>query len=78
MHKKSGVVVALKIVPVEDDLDDIIKEINVLKGCDSPAIVRYYGSFFKNDHLWVSRSSIYPFAFRVCVKLIYTYECVCV
>eukprot|EP00158_Paraphelidium_tribonemae_P005404 Partr_v1_DN27319_c2_g1_i3_m46011 putative serine threonine kinase len=53
MHIESSVVVALKIVPIENDLDDIIKEINVMNGCNNDAIVRYYGSFFKNDHLWM-------------------------
>ncbi|KAI3658557.1 hypothetical protein MP638_002801, partial [Amoeboaphelidium occidentale] len=53
IHKKSGTVVALKIVPIENDLEDIIKEINVMNGCDSPYIVRYYGSYFKNDNLWM-------------------------
>ena len=54
VHRQSSVVVALKEVPVANDLEDIIKEINVMNGCDSPSIVRYYGSYFKNDHLWVS------------------------
>ena len=53
MHKESGIVVALKIVPVDDDLDDIVKEINVMNGCDCDAIVRYFGSYFKNEHLWM-------------------------
>ena len=53
MHKKSSTVLALKIVPVDNDLDDILKEINVMTGCYSPAIVQFYGNYIKNDHLWV-------------------------
>lgn len=29
-----------------------MSEINILKECKSDYIVRYYGSYFKNNHLW--------------------------
>lgn len=53
MHKASSTLVALKIVPVDNDLDDILKEISVMTGLQCSAIVQFYGNFIKNDHLWV-------------------------
>ena len=45
---------AIKIVPVESDLDDLMKEISILKSCKSEYIVRYYGSYYTDTDLWVS------------------------
>ncbi|XP_032836039.1 serine/threonine-protein kinase 3-like [Petromyzon marinus] len=53
MHKESGQVVAIKQVPVESDLQEIIKEISIMQQCDSPHVVKYYGSYFKNTDLWI-------------------------
>lgn len=44
---------AIKQVPVDTDLQEIIKEISIMQQCDSPYIVKYYGSYFKNTDLWV-------------------------
>jgi len=52
-HKQTGQVLAIKQVPVDTDLQDIIKEISIMQQCDSPYIVKYYGSYFKNTDLWV-------------------------
>ena len=41
-------------VPVDTDLQEIIKEISIMQQCDSPFIVKYYGSYFKNTDLWVN------------------------
>lgn len=46
-------VVAIKLVPVESDLHEIIKEISIMQQCDSPYVVRYYGSYFKQCDLWI-------------------------
>lgn len=46
---------AIKQVPVDTDLQEIIKEISIMQQCDSPYVVKYYGSYFKNTDLWVSR-----------------------
>lgn len=43
----------LILVPVESDLQEIVKEISIMKQCDSPYIVRYFGSYFKDADLWV-------------------------
>ncbi|EDO42845.1 predicted protein [Nematostella vectensis] len=53
MHKESGQVVAIKQVPVDTDLQEIIKEISMMQQCDSPYVVKYYGSYFKNTDLWI-------------------------
>jgi hypothetical protein len=46
-------VLAIKQVPVDTDLQEIIKEISIMQQCDSPYVVKYYGSYFKNTDLWV-------------------------
>lgn len=55
LHKESGQVLAIKQVPVDTDLQEIIKEISIMQQCDSPYVVKYYGSYFKNTDLWVSQ-----------------------
>lgn len=40
-------------VPVDTDLQEIIKEITIMQQCDSQHVVKYYGSYFKNSDLWV-------------------------
>ncbi|KAJ3602792.1 hypothetical protein NHX12_030540 [Muraenolepis orangiensis] len=52
--KETGEIVAIKQVPVESDLQEIIKEISIMQQCcKSPHVVRYYGSYFKNTDLWI-------------------------
>lgn len=58
LHKESGQVLAIKQVPVDTDLQEIIKEISIMQQCDSPYVVKYYGSYFKNTDLWVSRCTL--------------------
>jgi len=53
IYKEAGQVVAIKQVPVESDLQEIIKEIAIMQQCDSPFVVKYYGSYFKNTDLWI-------------------------
>ncbi|KHJ43312.1 kinase domain protein [Trichuris suis] len=53
VHKKSGQCLAIKQVPVDTDLQEIIKEISIMQQCDSPFVVKYYGSYFKNSDLWI-------------------------
>lgn len=53
MHKESGQLLAIKQVPVDSDLQDIIKEISIMQQCDSQYVVKYYGSYFKNTDLWI-------------------------
>lgn len=53
IHKDSGHILAIKQVPVDTDLQEIIKEISIMQQCDSPYVVKYYGSYFKNSDLWI-------------------------
>jgi len=53
MHKPTGSIVAVKRVPIDNDLEDIMKEIDFMKSCRSPYIVRYFGSYFKENELWI-------------------------
>jgi len=53
IHRQTGGIVAIKKVGIDNDLDDITKEIEFMKGCRSPYIVRYFGSYFKSDELWI-------------------------
>ena len=52
-HKKANRTVAIKIIPAESDLNDLMKEITILKECKSDFIIRYYGSYYKDGDLWV-------------------------
>ncbi|XP_015787635.1 serine/threonine-protein kinase 3-like [Tetranychus urticae] len=57
LHKESGQILAIKQVPVESDFGEIIKEISIMQQCDSPYVVKYYGSYFKSktlgSDLWI-------------------------
>jgi serine/threonine protein kinase len=53
IHRQTGGIVAIKKVGIDNDLDDITKEIDFMKGCRSPYIVRYFGSYFKENELWI-------------------------
>jgi len=52
-HTKTGTVTAIKRVPVDNDLDEILNEIKIMKQCRSPYIISYYGSYFKDNELWI-------------------------
>ncbi|CAF1045032.1 unnamed protein product [Adineta ricciae] len=52
-HRETGHLLAIKQVPVESDLQEIVKEISIMKQCDSPYIVKYFGSYFKESDLWI-------------------------
>jgi len=46
--------VAVKIVPVEKELDDLMNEIKILKKCKSPYITEYQHSYLsKEDDIWI-------------------------
>jgi len=55
VHNRTGTVVAIKIVPIENDLQDIVREVNVMNGLASEYIVNLYGSYLKDANLWVRR-----------------------
>ena len=65
--KGSDTIVAVKILSLEEDqdLEGIRKEINILFECDNPNIVKYFGSYFKDERLWVTNH----FLLSLCIML---------
>ncbi|KAF2725679.1 Pkinase-domain-containing protein [Polychaeton citri CBS 116435] len=56
VDKRTGQSVAIKIIDVEnadDEVDDIIQEISILSGLNSPYVTRYHGSYLKGSDLWI-------------------------
>ena len=53
MHHASNRIVAVKIVPLEDDTGEVAREIEHLKECECPNIVQYYGNFLHEERLWI-------------------------
>jgi len=53
-NKKESRIVALKIMPVTDEEKESTQtEIKILQECKSPYIIGYYGSYLKDDFLWL-------------------------
>jgi len=53
LNRTDGKIYAVKVVPTENDLSEVEKEIKILKQCKSPYIVDYHGSFKKDKKLWI-------------------------
>lgn len=54
IRKSDGKVVAIKQVPIDEDIEELRKEIDIMKQCTSPFIISYEGTFFKGfDEIWV-------------------------
>ena len=56
VDKRTGQSVAIKIIDVEnadDEVDDIIQEIAILSGLQSPYVTKYHGSYLKGSDLWI-------------------------
>lgn len=53
LHRTTGQIVAIKRVPVDDDLDELIGEIDFMKTLRSPHIIQYYKSYWKSGELWI-------------------------
>ena len=53
IHKDSQQILAIKQITVDNDLQDIMREISIMQQCDSPYVVKYYGSYFKTTELWI-------------------------
>ncbi|AIN96905.1 protein kinase, putative [Leishmania panamensis] len=56
-NRVTGDIVAIKQVPLSDtdkeDLDIIVKEVEILQECDHPNIVRFYGTYQSMGVLWI-------------------------
>ncbi|EFA81608.1 protein serine/threonine kinase [Heterostelium album PN500] len=53
INKATGIPVAIKRVSIDNDLEDMKKEINFMKQCKSQHIVTYHGSFKKDNEIWI-------------------------
>ena len=53
-NNNTGQILAAKICKIEsNNTDSFYKEINMLKQCDSPYILKYYSSYIKNNTIWI-------------------------
>ena len=61
LHKASGIICAIKIVYIEDDLSDLEKEIQVMQESTNENIVKVFGSFCvqESKELWVNLKFIF-------------------
>lgn len=56
VDNRTGQAVAIKVIDVEnaeDEVDDIISEISILSGLNSPYVTKYHGSYLKGSDLWI-------------------------
>jgi len=54
IRNSDGLVVAIKQVPIDEDIEDLRQEIEVMKECSSDFITSYYGTYFKGvEEIWV-------------------------
>jgi serine/threonine-protein kinase 24/25/MST4 len=55
VHNKTQAMVALKVVDMEDeDLNELIREVEIMKGLEARYIVQYFGSYIRDDRLWIA------------------------
>ena len=43
---------------LEEESSNLIKEVNIMKELKSDYIVAYYGSFLKDERLWVKKKNL--------------------
>lgn len=53
IHKKTSNTVAIKIIPIDHDIKDTMKEINIIQGFASEYVVQFYGAYTKDRELWI-------------------------
>jgi hypothetical protein len=69
IDKTDQSVVAIKIIPVENDISELMKEIDILQECQCAEIVAYKGAYQKDEDLWVCSTMHRQHALPVCVCL---------
>ncbi|KAJ1556121.1 hypothetical protein HK405_006738 [Cladochytrium tenue] len=52
-HRRTSTVCAIKVIPIDNDLEESVKEISMMIECDSPFVVKCYGSYIKGNELWI-------------------------
>jgi serine/threonine-protein kinase 24/25/MST4 len=56
LDRRTGHTVAIKVIDVEnaeDEVDDIMGEIMILSGMNSPYVTKYFGSYLAGSDLWI-------------------------
>ncbi|KAF2013635.1 Pkinase-domain-containing protein [Aaosphaeria arxii CBS 175.79] len=56
IDRRTGQLVAIKVIDVEnaeDEVDDIVSEISILSGMNSPYVTKYHGSYLHGSDLWI-------------------------
>ncbi|KAL1507586.1 hypothetical protein AB1Y20_007205 [Prymnesium parvum] len=53
LYHEQNKIVAVKVIPLADDMGEIAQEIEMLRQCDSKHIVQYFGSFSYDEQLWI-------------------------
>ncbi|KAJ8325356.1 hypothetical protein O5D80_006296 [Batrachochytrium dendrobatidis] len=53
IYNRTGQACAIKKIPIENDLEQNIKEIHTMTTFASDYVVQYYGSYFLEDELWI-------------------------
>lgn len=52
-HRATGELFAIKKVPADNDFSEIVREIDIMKGCKSDYIITYFANYFLAEELWV-------------------------
>jgi len=52
-NKKTGELVAVKVIEIEDDASSIKKEAEIQKGLDSTYVVKCFGAYEKDKNIWI-------------------------
>ena len=45
--------VAVKVIPMQEDMSSLRREVDILKDCKNDFVVQYLGSFNKDSTLWI-------------------------
>ncbi|KAJ3013176.1 Serine/threonine-protein kinase 4 [Thoreauomyces humboldtii] len=55
LHRRTSKMCALKLIPADAaDLEDTVKEIRIMQGCESTFVVQFYGSWVWEGFLWIA------------------------
>lgn len=63
VHRETHFAMAAKLIPIKSGLEEIQKEIEILRKCKSSYIVNYFGTCTTSTHLWVTFYNKIPITF---------------